>query len=179
MASDVSIQTTGDEPIRLIEFELLKLDRFLEMIGRRTDLYRRVDRAGYLVLRTLDRAGPLNINALSGTLGLHASTVTRQVNRLEHSGFVSRRVNREDQRSSTIGLNALGRRSMRAVENERHNRIKSVLNGWTQDERDSLGYVLAKLNDTIAGSPEYRELRQPVGLRSNKGPEEDNNAYRP
>src|SRR5665213_1193466 len=90
-------------PLQAIEMELLRLQRYLEMFGRRSDLYREVDRAGYLVLRTLEDAGSLTVNALAEALGLHGSTVTRQVNRMEAHGLISRQPNPADQRSSTIG----------------------------------------------------------------------------
>jgi len=45
-----------------IELELLKLVRQLDTFGRRCSLYVRVDRAGYLAMRTLDALGPVSAN---------------------------------------------------------------------------------------------------------------------
>lgn len=146
-------QGSDERALANIEIELLKLDRYLEMFGRRSDLYSRIDRAGYLLLRTLDDGGWSSINALSDALGLHASTVSRQVTRLEANGLVSRRVNLEDQRSTLLRLNAAGRRAMRSLERERHRRLDSLLAEWSRPERESLGSVLTRLNGAIANSP--------------------------
>lgn len=162
MTDDVGQQIeTHRDAIGRIEMELLTLDRSLEMFGRRNDLYRRVDRAGYLVLRTLCDVGPMTVNRLSDVLGLHASTVTRQVNRLEKNGYISRRVNRDDQRSSSIALNASGRRIMSTVEGDRRQRIESLLAEWSHKERESLGNIMAKLNASIANSGIFEQRQEP------------------
>jgi hypothetical protein len=49
--------------IGTIELELLTLVRYLETLGRRSTLYDQVDRAGYLMLRTLERTGPVPTTA--------------------------------------------------------------------------------------------------------------------
>ncbi len=77
-------RTTRTDAISTIETELLSLVRHLETLGRRNSLYVRVDRAGYLALRTLSRLGPARTNALAAALQLDASTVTRQVAGLGH-----------------------------------------------------------------------------------------------
>ena len=47
----------GTDAIRTIELELVKLVRHLETFGRRSSLYVRVDRAGYLAMRMLEGQG--------------------------------------------------------------------------------------------------------------------------
>ena len=101
----------GRDAIAIIELELMKLVRHLETFGRRCSLYVRVDRAGYLAMRMLDALGPVSTNTLAHALHLDASTVTRQVTALEGQGFVERRANPADGRSSTIVLTSAGPRS--------------------------------------------------------------------
>ena len=101
-----------DDIIGIIELELLKLVRHLETFGRRSSLYLHVDRAGYLALRTIEDLGPLSTKALATALNLDASTVTRQIAALEAGGFVDRRPDPNDRRSSTIVLTAEGRQMM-------------------------------------------------------------------
>ena len=79
----------------------------------------KVDRAGYLALRTLRRLGPQRTNALAGALQLDASTVTRQVNALVAGGLVERRPDPADGRSSILALTSAGRATMGEVERER------------------------------------------------------------
>jgi|CZKW01.1.fsa_nt_gi DNA-binding MarR family transcriptional regulator len=147
----------GDEPcgtdsIGIIELELLKLVRHLETFGRRSSLYVRVDRAGYLVMRTLECLGPVSTNALAHDLHLDASTVTRQITALERQGFVERRANPADGRSSTIALSSLGRQSMRDVERERRRGIEALVSDWGDNEQIDLGLALTRLNASLAES---------------------------
>src|ERR1700691_1058374 len=100
------------DDLGVVELELLKLVRHLETFGRKSSLYREVDRAGYLALRTLDSLGPSCINGLAQELHLDSSTVTRQVSALESAGFVSRRVDPNAGRSWLIDLTREGRKAM-------------------------------------------------------------------
>jgi DNA-binding MarR family transcriptional regulator len=143
---------SGPDVLGTIELELMKLVRHLETFGRRSSLYVRVDRAGYLALRTLEGLGPSSVNALAQALHLDASTVTRQVTVLETAGFVGRHVDPGDRRSSTIALTAEGRRTMRGVEKERRSVIETLLRDWGHDEISDLGRIMTKLNLSLVES---------------------------
>jgi DNA-binding MarR family transcriptional regulator len=142
----------GGDAIAVIELELMKLVRHLETFGRRCSLYVRVDRAGYLAMRMLDALGPVNTNTLAHALRLDASTVTRQVTALEGQGFVERRANPADGRSSTIALTSQGRQSMRAVERERRRNIEALVSDWDSVQQIDLGVALTRLNASLAAS---------------------------
>lgn len=138
-----------DDAIGVIELELLKLVRHLETFGRRSSLYRRLDRAGYLALRTIADLGPLSTKALATALNLDASTVTRQIAALETGGFVDRRPDPNDRRSSTIALTAEGRLMMGGVEQERRQGIEALVRAWDDREKSLLGRMLSKLNASL------------------------------
>ncbi|HWE67082.1 MAG TPA: MarR family transcriptional regulator [Acidimicrobiales bacterium] len=146
-----SAPSTIDD-VGVIELELLKLVRHLETFGRRGELYRRVDRAGYLALRTLDLLGPVSTNALARALHLDASTVTRQITALESAGFVERRPDPADGRSSILVFTPEGRRTMHSVERERRERMEELVSGWPKAEKATLGRALAKLNVSLIDS---------------------------
>src|ERR1700744_4550384 len=129
-----------------VELELLKLVRHLETFGRKSSLYREVDRAGYVALRTLDGLGPSCINGLARELHLDSSTVTRQVSVLESGGLVTRQVDPNDGRSWLIDLTPRGRKAMRAIDRGRHHAIDSMLGGWQPEEVHDLARVISKLN---------------------------------
>jgi len=143
------------DSISVIEIELMTLVRQLDTLGRKGSLYVQVDRAGYLALRTLERLGPVRTNALAEALHLDASTVTRQVTALVAGGFVARRPDPADGRSSTLVLTADGKRIMRVVERDRRVVLHELFNDWTEGERRDLGRVLTKLTislgDRVAG----------------------------
>jgi DNA-binding MarR family transcriptional regulator len=134
------------DAIGIIELELLKLVRHLETFGRRSSVYHHVDRAGYLALRTFEALGPLSTKALATALNLDASTVTRQITALEDGGFVERRPDPTDRRSSTITLTAEGRRAMGGVEQERRQGMEALVRDWDEDEKITLGRALNRLN---------------------------------
>jgi DNA-binding MarR family transcriptional regulator len=138
-----------DDTIGIIELELLRLVRHLETFGRRSALYLQVDRAGYLVLRTIEDLGALTTKALATALNLDASTVTRQLTALEAGGLVERRPDPNDRRSSTIALTDEGRRMMGGVERERRQGIEALVGDWAEREKVSLGRALNRLNASL------------------------------
>jgi DNA-binding MarR family transcriptional regulator len=140
------------DTIGIIELELLKLVRHLETFGRRGSLYLQVDRAGYLALRTLETLGSLSTKALATALNLDASTVTRQITALEGAGFVERRPDPLDRRSSTIVLTPEGRRTMGGVERERRQGMEELVEDWDEEERVALGRALTRLNISLLQS---------------------------
>jgi DNA-binding MarR family transcriptional regulator len=139
----------GADAIGVIELELIKLVRHLETFGRRSSVYLRVDRAGYLAMRVLDSLGPVTANALAQALSLDASTVTRQITALEEQGFVERCANPADGRSSTIVLTPLGRQSMGEVEQQRRRHIEEMVSDWEAGGQADLGVALTRLNAAL------------------------------
>src|ERR1700736_1455148 len=78
------------DAIEVVETEMALLQRALERLARRSDIHRDLDRASYLLARTLEATGPISLNDLAGRLGLDATTVTRQVSTMEARGLVDR-----------------------------------------------------------------------------------------
>jgi DNA-binding MarR family transcriptional regulator len=140
------------DALGVIELELLKLVRHLETFGRRSALYLQVDRAGYLALRMLESMGPTSTKALAMSLNLDASTVTRQITALESGGFVERRPDPSDGRSSTIVLTAEGRRTMADVEQERRQGMEALIGTWAERDKVTLGRALSRLNASLRES---------------------------
>ncbi|HUY49880.1 MAG TPA: MarR family transcriptional regulator [Streptosporangiaceae bacterium] len=145
-------ESCGADAVEIIELELLKLVRHLETFGRRSSVYARVDRAGYLAMRMLECLGPVSTNTLARALRLDASTVTRQLTALERQGFVERCANPADGRSSTIVLTAEGRQSMSDVQRERRRHIEALVSDWGDAEQSALGVALTRLNASLAQS---------------------------
>ena len=96
---------TGDA-LGLVETELAMLTRTLEGMSRRSTLYQELDRASYVLARTLVTAAPVSINGLAELVGLDATTVTRQVATMETAGLVRRKRHATDRRISLVELTA-------------------------------------------------------------------------
>jgi len=141
--------TTGD-PRDDVEWAFAVFTRRIEQAARRSDLHGEMDRAGYLLARTLDRQGPASVNDLADQLGLDASTVTRQLSALEKRGFVERAVDPDDRRARILQLTTAGRRTMRSVRAARRHRIDALMADWPADDVETLGRLMTKINDALS-----------------------------
>lgn len=139
--------------ISAIETELATLTRHLERVSRQSRIYDRLDRSGYLLARTLHGRGPTAIGALAAELGLDATTVTRQVAVMDAEGLVARERDPHDGRSCLVSLTEAGVRRMDEVRAAREERLSTLLDGWSGDDRRSLGEVLARFNAAIRANP--------------------------
>lgn len=133
-----------------LELQTAVLSRNLELLRRRSDVYDRIDRSEYLLLRTLEDTGPADIRSLAARLGLDPSTAGRQVATMTEQGLVRRTQDPTDRRRAVITPTALGRRLMNTVRGRRTEATAELLAGWTQRERRALATLLAKYNDTVA-----------------------------
>jgi DNA-binding MarR family transcriptional regulator len=136
--------------LAVIERQTAVLIRHIEMLYRRTDLHDDLDRASYLLLRTLDDCGPMDINGLAAALGLDPSTAGRQVCVLKDTGLVERSPAPEDRRRSIITPTAEGLRRMAMVRGRRTENLADLLAGWSEADLDTLGAMFDKYNRAIA-----------------------------
>jgi DNA-binding MarR family transcriptional regulator len=140
---------TIPESLSRLETELAVLARTLEGLSRRSAIHRELDRASYLIARTLSSEGPTSIGGLAAALGLDATTVTRQVATMEASGLVVRRTDPGDGRVRLIELAKRGERKMREVQTVREERIGSLVSGWTAADQQTFSVLLERFNDAL------------------------------
>jgi DNA-binding MarR family transcriptional regulator len=165
-ANVMTVVPPGPDTVGTIELELIRLVRHLDTFGRRSFLYTRVDRAGYLAMRMLDSLGPVSTSVLAQALHLDASTVTRQITALEGQGLVQRRANPVDGRSTTIALTARGHEAMREVERERRCLIEALVSDWDEPGKVNLGAALIRLNAALTGGvAPPGQPQEPAGAR--------------
>lgn len=141
--------TTSRDSVDVIETEMTRLARTLAVLGRQAEPQLNLDRAGYVLLRTLERIGPASINTIAAAVGLDGSTVTRQVSTMKELGLVERKTNPGDRRSCIISPTDKGRELMRTMCRQRRSNLNSVVGDWADEERSMLARLLAKLNDSI------------------------------
>ncbi|BBA98214.1 putative MarR family transcriptional regulator [Actinacidiphila reveromycinica] len=139
----------GLAALDVIERQTAVLVRNFEMFHRRSDIHDDLDRAEYLLLRTLSEVGPQDINTLAAALGLDPSTVGRQVSALCRQGLVGRAPAAADRRRSIITPTADGLRRMDAVRAARAQSLADMLGGWTEEELRTLGAMFAKYNGAV------------------------------
>jgi DNA-binding MarR family transcriptional regulator len=147
--ADIRRTVDDSEPLEVLETEMAVLQRALERLARRSDIHRDLDRASYLLARTVDATGPVSVKALASRLGLDATTVTRQVSTMERRGLVGRHSDPKDGRVSVIELSPRGRRTMRAVQRARRDRARDLFAKWSPRDQREFGQLLGRFNDAI------------------------------
>jgi DNA-binding MarR family transcriptional regulator len=160
----------ASQALGVIERQTAVLMRHFEMLCRRTDVHDDLDRAEYLMLRTLDDCGPMDINGLATSLGVDPSTAGRQVAVLQNTGLVLKSPAPGDRRRSIITPTAEGLRRMETVRERRTESVADLLADWTEDELRTLGVLFDKYNRAVAakhltGAPE-RPADHPLAVRS-------------
>jgi DNA-binding MarR family transcriptional regulator len=90
------------------------------------------------VLTIVSRHGPLNLNAVAESLGVHPSNATRTCNRLVEAGLLDRRDDPEDRRNVVLTLTPEGRDLWESVMNHRRQSIENVVRRLTPNEREQL-----------------------------------------
>lgn len=134
----------------VIEQQAAVLVRNFELLYRRTDIHDDLDRAEYLLLRTLAESGPQDINSLAARLGLDPSTAGRQVAALQGQDLVTRSPAPTDRRRSIITPTGEGLRRMEDVRARRAESLAGLLEDWSEEDRRTLGVMFTKYNRSVA-----------------------------
>ena len=87
----------------------------------------------------------MRLSDLAAAVELDASTVSRQIKQLEDKGIVERTADPEDGRASLIRISSEGRDVIQAAFRRRFERLKVVLEPWSQHDRDLLQDLLTCL----------------------------------
>ena len=99
--------------------------------------------AGILFLLQQQNGQPMS--QLSRRLFLDNSTITGLIDRLERSGFVIRKVNQKDRRSSLIHITRQGNKEVNKAETVIHRVNEEIKADFSKEEIESLKRVLNSL----------------------------------
>ena len=110
---------------------------------------RSVDPALYGVLLALTGLGMPGPDGLAIRLGLHPSTVSHHLRRLEERGLVERRRYLIDRRMLAPRLTAQGRTALVTLQQARCQLLAAMLDDWPESEYRILSEVLGRLADDI------------------------------
>lgn len=147
------------EPLEVIEVASAVLVRNFELLRRRSGIYTDLDRAEYLLLRTLNEIGPSDICTLASALGLDPSTAGRQVAVMQSKGMVERTPAATDRRRSIISPTTDGIERMDTARTRRRESTADLLADWSENDLRTLGEMFTRYNQSIAeryltGTPE-------------------------
>jgi DNA-binding MarR family transcriptional regulator len=133
----------------IIEAETAVLVRHFELLNRRWPIDD-LDRAEYLLLRTLAGGGPMDINTLAAALGVDPSTAGRQVGAARAAGLVAGEPDPADRRRTVLTPTPEGLRRMAAARRLRTCNIADLLAGWSEADLRTLGEMFGRYNRAVA-----------------------------
>lgn len=96
----------------------------------------------------------MRLGPLGRRLGIAASTLTRNVDRLERSGLVARLSDPGDGRASRLSLTAAGRRAAAALERQEAAFAQSVLEQLPGERRRGVLTAIGELLGAVRGATE-------------------------
>ena len=142
--------STTTQPLDVIEMQTAVLRRNVEMVRRRGEVYVELDPAEYLLLRTLDDLGPMDIRTLATAVGVDPSTAGRQIGAMHTAGLVDRAPAPEDRRRTIISVTAEGLRRTEIVRNRRRDNLRALLDGWSPEDLETLGIMFGRYNAAVS-----------------------------
>ena len=101
------------------------------------------------LLAAIDEQGPVRVSDLAAWQGVDKSTTTTQVRRLEVPGLVVRKPDPADRRAVLLTVTPRGRRARRRMAAAGAAVIQQILEGWSDDDRQTLGALLTRLADQL------------------------------
>jgi DNA-binding MarR family transcriptional regulator len=102
-----------------------------------------------LVLRVLERTGPMAPGQLASILHLHPASVTRLARTLEQRQLVERSPDPSDGRKLVLNLAALGKALVRSTAGTTEESVRKVLEFSTRDEVQTALLILGRLAEAL------------------------------
>ena len=145
---------TPQSPEQAVVFLLMQAGRRLQ--SRHPE--DQVDPSSFPLAKQLMGADSMRVSDLAATIGLDASTVSRQIKHLEEKGVLERTPDPADGRASLVRLSDRGREVMQAAFRRRFQRIQSVLQHWSETDRQHLQSLLTRLAADLAKANDRESL---------------------
>lgn len=119
-----------------------------------------LDRAAVALLRQVADSDPLRPSELANRLGVEGSHITRQVQRLEKAGYVTRTPDPDDHRAQRVQLTPAGREAVDRIREASYRGMQMALADWSPQDLHQLATLfqrmvadlLAQAEDEVAGA---------------------------
>jgi len=98
-----------------------------------------------LVIRILGQSPGVSARELANTLGIHPSTLTGVLARLERNGFITRTINPEDRRRAMFTLTAAGKKVDREKKRTVEAAVRRALVRSSDSSVDKVAEVLSRV----------------------------------
>jgi DNA-binding MarR family transcriptional regulator len=155
-------------PVKAKRRDVENLISALQTVLRSTERAQRQGDASRLRILSVIASHPNNTpKAISEEIGVHASSITRQVQALEKDGFLIVIPDSTDRRSCRITLAAPGQAELDRLREIGLQRWSSFVSEWEMDEVQTLTHLLEKLEQSKqAAGP--RPVAHPVAWRERR-----------
>lgn len=108
-----------------------------------------LDRALFPLLVALSHTQAMGVARLADCVGRDASTVSRQLAKLEQLGLVKRPAARSDQRVREALITKAGERMVAAITTARRKLLGQLVQDWSTDQRRGFAGLLQKFADAM------------------------------
>ncbi|QJS99496.1 MarR family transcriptional regulator [Streptomyces asoensis] len=123
-----------------------------------------LDRAAVALLRQVADSEPLRPGELAQRLGVEASHVTRTVQQLQKSGYVTRVPDPDDGRAQRIQLTEAGRAAVGRVRDAGARGMQLALADWSPEELGQLATLFHRMVDDFLSHSIEEETEQPAAV---------------
>ncbi|WP_442597122.1 MarR family winged helix-turn-helix transcriptional regulator [Neobacillus sp. D3-1R] len=134
--------------LEMIELEMAVFVRRVTSISSVKKIGK-LDRSAYLLLHHLYTKGSSGVKALADEFSLDISTVSRQASSLEHKGYLEKVSDPLDGRAFFYTITDFGIQELVEYKQARIDRFSELLDDWTEEECESFGHLLKKLNKAL------------------------------
>lgn len=106
----------------------------------------------FMLLKWLEVRGPVPMGELAESLGITMAGATGLVDRLVHSGHVSRERSETDRRLVLVGLTDAGREAVRQAVQERFQRFRELTAQLSEDDLTDFRRILGNIASVLTPS---------------------------
>ncbi|MFJ6084863.1 MarR family winged helix-turn-helix transcriptional regulator [Streptomyces sp. NPDC092369] len=125
-----------------------------------------LDRAAVALLRQIADSEPLRPGELANRLGVEASHVTRTVQQLQKSGYVTRVPDPVDRRAQRIELTEKGQQAIDRVRDAGSRGMQLALAEWSPEELRQLATLFHRMVDDFLAHAVDEDTAQPAVARA-------------
>ncbi len=140
---------TAPDSVRLIESALAIIVAWATRREFQQEALRRarcnLTQGHMALLSRLSTGGSLRVGELAATLGIDNSTITPQVQRLEHAGLIARRPDPKDGRVAVLAITDAGQQLLERLHRTRREMLLEKLRDWTPSDRAAVAAALSRL----------------------------------
>lgn len=116
-----------------------------------------IDPSTFPLAKVLLCTDGMRVSDLAARVELDVSTVSRSIKQLEDKGIVERTADPDDGRASLVRLTDVGSTQLQATLRRRFERIKAVIEPWSDSDKDLLRTLLTRLADDLRASNDNAE----------------------